>query len=160
MMPTPRRPEHGSDGHDPFGLHVFVPGVMGAGIMVSLVVIAADALRAHGLRRSARRPAQVVGTKLAADVLRIPPERLCKVRRRPLVYRIIGSGFCAVAGYTLVGSFWNFINPSPGLHFPPLQGARPPAEQPSCLAVGRILFRGPLRDNRRSGLGREMLSLP
>jgi hypothetical protein len=113
MVPR-RAPRHWWQDHDPFALHVFVPGIMGAGILVSLVLLVVDALRAVGLRGSARRPARVLGTKVGAEVLGAQPEGLRSLRRARSTYVAVGIMSCAVAVYTMIGSFWNFINPALG----------------------------------------------
>jgi hypothetical protein len=96
-------------------LNVFVPGVMGAGILVSLAVLAADVIRKLGPnqpggRRDRLAASAVASTTLAPTGATVPSSG----RRSRLTYLAVAAAFGGAGGYILVGSFWNYVNPSPG----------------------------------------------
>lgn len=114
MIPTARRDPFVDD--DPTeSLHVFVPGLMGAGVLLSVGIMITDAL--HRLRggRGARRQAELVAWFAASDVVRsvhreAQLDPAVGLRRR-VTYVVNAALFLGLGVYGLIGSFWNYMNP-------------------------------------------------
>lgn len=114
MIPTARRDPFVDD--DPTeSLHVFVPGLMGAGVLLSVGIMITDAL--HRLRggRGARRQAELVAWFVASDVVRsvhreAQLDPAVGLRRR-VTYVVNAALFLGLGVYGLIGSFWNYMNP-------------------------------------------------
>ncbi len=104
----------------PDALRVFVPSIMGAGILASLAVLAADAARAlNPTRKAARRRALVQRRALAlvlplAKAIGASPPALASPRRR-LRSRRFYAGLSIVAMalsvYVGIGSTANYLRP-------------------------------------------------
>lgn len=100
---------------------VFVPGMLGAGLLVSTGLLLSDAFAKLRGQDAASRAAHRRAALIARDVLRptaaatppAPPTAL----RRPGVYWVIGIAGIALGVYGLIGSFWNFWNASPDLQW-------------------------------------------
>jgi hypothetical protein len=95
--------------------HVFVPGIMGAGVLLSLGLIVVDTIGRLRGTGSQRREIQLSAAYLTEDVLRsvhrqdeIDPGAGLRPRR---TYVLAAVAFLGVAVYGLVGSFWNYVNP-------------------------------------------------
>lgn len=96
-------------------LNVFVPGVMGAGILVSLGALIFDAARKLGPTRPGGRQDQLAARAVATTtVAPAGTEVPSTAQRSRLTYLLVAIGFGGTGGYVLVGSFWNYVNPSPG----------------------------------------------
>jgi hypothetical protein len=114
MMPTPRHRTFADD-VDVDRLHVFVPGILGAGILISIGILLADLVgRLRGDRGTRRRQALVARTAAVA-VLRAggaPVEGPAVVGTRSRrAYLLAGASWLALGLYVTVGSFWNYWNP-------------------------------------------------
>lgn len=114
MIPTVRRDPFLDD--DPTqSLHVFVPGLMGAGVLLSVGIMITDVL--HRLRggRGARREAGLVAWFVASDVVRsVHREQRLDATvglRRRTTYVVNAALFLGLGVYGLIGSFWNYANP-------------------------------------------------
>ncbi len=94
--------------------HVFVPMVLGAGIVVSVVLLLSDAVAAlrgrnHG-RLRARRRSLLVARDLAEPIGGAKPPPATRLRMRG-TYSMIGVAVAAFAVYVLVGATWNYWDP-------------------------------------------------
>lgn len=114
MLPVPRHGAWGDD-LDPGGLHVFVPGLMGAGVLVSVGMLLTDAISRIRGNAGAQRVREVTASYITADVLRavhreqeVDVTGAVRSRRSYLVGAVL---FLALGMYGLVGSTWNYINP-------------------------------------------------
>ena len=114
MIPARRWRTWGDDvGIDRFG--VFVPTIMGAGVVMSVLLLLSDATtKLQGSRRRERRTAisaRNVALDTAGDV--VPEEAADGSVRRwsNRAYLAIGSALGGLAVYGLIGSFWNYWNP-------------------------------------------------
>lgn len=114
MIPLPRhRPFLGDVEVDQ--PHVFVPGLMGAGVLVSFALLVADLLQRVRGRRSARRERDLVAWQITRDVVRsvhredaLDPRVGLRSRR---TYWYAAAVFVGLGLYGLAGSSWNFVNP-------------------------------------------------
>lgn len=105
---------------DPVALRVFVPSIMGAGILVSLAVLVGDLVRTLSPRaRPARRRARQRRRALAlvvplAEALGLPPPSLPSPRRRLRTRRFYGALFVVsvtLSLYVAIGSTANYLRP-------------------------------------------------
>jgi membrane-associated phospholipid phosphatase len=92
-------------------LNVFVPAVMSAGLLFSLVTVARDAL--HRLRGNGGHRAALHARASAIHVLTGAPPRagLADGLRPRRFYLVVAATALALAGYVLVGSLGNYIRP-------------------------------------------------
>jgi hypothetical protein len=96
-------------------LNVFVPGVMGVGILFSLGVLVVDAIRMVGPNQPGGRRDRLAARAVAATTLAPTGTAVPSWGRRSrLTYLVVAIAFGGSGGYILVGSFWNYVNPSPG----------------------------------------------
>lgn len=114
MIPLPPHRDP-FDGYEPGSLHVFVPGLMGAGVLLSIGLMAADLV--HRLRgdRAARREIDLVAWFVARDVVRsvhrdAELDRTVGLRSRR-AYVLNAVVFLGLGIYGLIGSTWNYANP-------------------------------------------------
>jgi hypothetical protein len=109
----PRPGRHLPDA-DPFALRVFVPGIMGTGLLVSLVVLVHDAVRRVSRGQTHRRHAGVAANHVAAAAAAATgttePPRLDVGLHSRRTYGLLAAAFLSGGMYTLVGSFWNFVD--------------------------------------------------
>lgn len=114
MLPTPRVRTLADD-VDPDGLHVFVPGIMGAGVLMSLGILVGDLVRRLSGGAGRQREIELTAWYLTRDVARsVHRERRLdsSVGLRPRrTYAVLALLFLGVGVYGLVGSFWNYVNP-------------------------------------------------
>ncbi len=103
---------------DAGALPIFVPSIMGAGILASVAVLAADGLRAVSpRRRAARRQALIrrraVGLVLPlAEAIGVAPPSLAPPRRRlrnRRFYAALSIVFIALSAYVAIGSTANYL---------------------------------------------------
>lgn len=114
MFPPPRTRTIADD-VDPGGLHVFVPGIMGAGVLMSLGILVSDLLRRLHGSTGQRREVQLTAWYLTRDVARsVHREQRMDPRvglRSRRTYGLLAVVFLGLGAYGLVGSFWNYVNP-------------------------------------------------
>lgn len=105
---------------DPAGLRVFVPSIMGAGILASLAVLVADAVRALDPRtRAARRRTELQRRALTlvrpvAEAIGVPPPSLPPLRRRlrsRRFYADLSLFSVSFSVYVAIGSTANYLRP-------------------------------------------------
>lgn len=105
---------------DPVAMRVFVPSIMGAGILASLAVLAADAVRAlDPRRRGARRRAElqrraltlVVPLAEAIGVSAPAPLRLRRRLRSRRFYAVLFVLSVTLSLYVAIGSTANYLRP-------------------------------------------------
>jgi hypothetical protein len=103
---------------DPAVMRVFVPSIMGAGILASLAVLVADAVRAlDPRRRGGRRHADVQRRARAlilplAQAIGVPPPSLPRVRRQlrsRRLYAVLSVVSVTLALYVAIGSTANYL---------------------------------------------------
>ena len=103
---------------DPGALRVFVPSIMGAGILASVAVLVADAVRAlNPSRRAAHRRAVAQRRALSlvlplAEAIGVPPPSLAPRRRRlrsRRFYAALGIVSVALSTYVAIGSTANYL---------------------------------------------------
>lgn len=114
MMPS-RRPGGLLDGLDPGHTHVFVPGMMGAGVLLSLGLLLSDAVQRLRGDAGARREVQLGAWFITRDVVRsvhrdadLDPAVGLRSRR---TYAVLAVLVLALGVYGLIGSTWNYLNP-------------------------------------------------
>lgn len=112
-MIAPRRRRTWLDGFEPDSLNVFVPGVMGAGILVSIGILISDAVRRLGGGSGPQRQASIVAGSVVQEFAQSVHAQAVMVRglRSRLTYAISAVALIGIGVYGLVGSFWNFVNP-------------------------------------------------
>lgn len=96
----------------PSRLHVFVPGIMGVGLLVSLAVLLLDGIRRVTSGRTHERHARIVASQIVADVEAAagaaepasPPGQ-----RHRWVYGAVAAALLSLGLYSMVGSTSNFI---------------------------------------------------
>ena len=97
------------EGYDPFRLHVFVPAIMSAGLVFSLLTLVRDAFAGRN-RRSAHRRAAVAASAVVADVLRLEPTP-AEIGLRPRrFYLLVAIGAGAAAAYLAPGALLNYAH--------------------------------------------------
>jgi hypothetical protein len=104
---------------DPGALPIFVPSIMGAGILASVAVLVADAVRALNPRRRVARRRGVVRRRALglvlplAEAIGVPPPSLAPPRRRRLRSRRFYASLCivsvALSTYVAIGSTANYL---------------------------------------------------
>jgi len=103
---------------EPGSLQIFVPSIMGAGILASVAVLLADAVRSlNPKRRAIRRRAVVHRRALGlvlplADAIGVPPPSLAPPRRRlrsRRFYAAVGIVAIALSAYVAIGSTANYL---------------------------------------------------
>jgi len=114
MIPLPRHTTWIDDTEK--GTNVFVPSIMGVGVLLSLGILVADGVNKVRGDRGKVRERQLISGYIAGDVLSsVHDEDSSAVGARGLRSRstyVIGAlVFIVIAIYGLIGSFWNYINP-------------------------------------------------
>lgn len=114
MLP-PSRPPDLLDGLEPGHPHVFVPGLMGAGVLLSLGLLVSDAVQRVRGDAGARREVQLGAWFITRDVTRsvhrdadLDPALGLRSRRTYAVLAVLVLG---LGIYGLIGSTWNYLNP-------------------------------------------------
>ncbi len=121
MIGRVRRHRGVLDDFEPEGMHVFVPAILGGGILVSLGVLLADLGRKLGGGRGERRSVEVSAHYLAGDVLgrgdlAVTAEDRTGLRSRT-TYLVLGVALLTLGLYGLSGATFNFLGPSVELVF-------------------------------------------
>ena len=101
------------DDFDPGGLHVFIPGALASGFLVSIGLLVGDAMRKLRGDAGNDRKVQLTGAAVADEVrsgagASRTVEAGLRSRR---VYGIVGSLALALAVAVVPGAAWNFLNP-------------------------------------------------
>jgi membrane-associated phospholipid phosphatase len=96
-------------GYDPFALRVFVPAVMSAGLLFSLLTLVRDGL-AGRRHRGERRRVGVAAAAVAADVLREEPDPSLRGLRPRRFYLVVGLALAAAACYLVPGALLNYAH--------------------------------------------------
>ncbi|NIV49571.1 MAG: hypothetical protein GWN46_23620, partial [Gammaproteobacteria bacterium] len=102
------------DDYDEDRLHVFVPGAMGAGILLSIGILLSDAYRRVGGHRFAQRRTAATARAVAAEVVgghdatAVVPVGF----RHPRVFVMVVAGGVGLAALLLPGATWNYFNPN------------------------------------------------
>jgi len=112
MIPLPRHTTWIDDTEK--GTNVFVPGIMGAGVLLSLGILISDGIARVRGTKGQRRERDLIAGYIADDVLSsihlthtTDPARGLRKKR---TYLIAGVFFAVIGIYGLAGSFWNYIN--------------------------------------------------
>lgn len=110
-----RVPRHRSaaDDADPGAAHVFIPGALATGFLVSLALLVGDAVRRVRGDRATSRRAEVTASALLAHV-RGGPQAVRHVgggSRTTALYGVLGSASVGLAMAVGVGATWNYLNP-------------------------------------------------
>ncbi len=113
MIGLTRRTRTTFDDVDPDRLHVFVPGILGAGILVSIGLLFADAARKIGGGRGQRRQVQIAAHHLAHDVIGRGDLESARrdhtgMRKRG-TYLVSAALFIGLGIYGVLGSTFNFL---------------------------------------------------
>lgn len=97
---------------EPDHLNVFVPGVMGAGVLVSIGILISDAVRRLGGGRGPERQARIVADSVVKEFAQSVHgrERIAWGLRSRMTYGISAVALIGIGLYGLIGSFWNFVN--------------------------------------------------
>lgn len=111
---TATRPAHDPfEGYDPFRLHVFVPAIMSAGLLFSLVTLLRDALARRGHRRVEQR-VQLAAMGTAGIVLGplAPAAPLRRSVLRPRAFYVVVAVLAVLGGsYLVPGAVLNYLRP-------------------------------------------------
>lgn len=110
-----RIPRHRSlaDDVDPLGLHVFIPGALAGGVLVSVGLLLGDAVRSLRGQPTGRRRVTVTAAALAEEVRLgsgAATSSAAGLRSRG-TYAIVGSIALAIVVSVVPGSAWNFLAP-------------------------------------------------
>lgn len=95
-------------------LHVFVPGAMGAGILLSIGILLSDACRRLGGQQLVERRIAATAGAVASSVVGgrdatpAPPAGF----RHPRVFVMVVAGAAGLAALLLPGATWNYFNPN------------------------------------------------
>jgi hypothetical protein len=108
-----RRHRSRADEVDPFALHVFIPGALASGFLVSIGLLVGDAMRRVRGDGATRRRVTVTGAALADEVRRgSGAAQATAVGLRPRrVYGIVGALALALVVGVVPGASWNFLAP-------------------------------------------------
>jgi len=114
MIPLPRHTTWIDDTEK--GTNVFVPSIMGVGVLLSVGVLIADGINKVRGDRGKQRERELISGYLAGDVLSsVHDDELDELGgrglRRRSTYVLNALLFGGIAIYGLIGSFWNYINP-------------------------------------------------
>ena len=113
MIPLPRHTTWIDDTEK--GTNVFVPGIMGAGVLLSMGILISDGINRIRGDNGKRRERGLIAGYIADDVLssihRTDTTDPARGLRRRRTYLIASVAFITLAIYGLIGSFWNYINP-------------------------------------------------
>jgi phosphodiesterase/alkaline phosphatase D-like protein/membrane-associated phospholipid phosphatase len=96
------------EGYEPFGLRVFVPAIMSAGLLFSLATLVRDALAGRD-RHGAENRAATAAAAVVADVLRVDPGP-GELGLRPRRFYLIAAVVAATAtAYVVPGAVLNYV---------------------------------------------------
>ena len=114
MIPIPRHTRWIDDTEK--GTNVFVPSIMGVGVLLSLGILVADGINKVRGDRGKRRERELIAGYLAGDVLSSVHDdessgHGTRGLRRRWTYVLNSLVFVGIAIYGLIGSIWNYINP-------------------------------------------------
>jgi hypothetical protein len=114
MIPLPRHTTWIDDTEK--GTSVFVPSIMGVGVLLSLGILVADGVNKVRGDRGKVRERQLISGYIAGDVLSSvhdedSSERGARGLRSRSTYVFAALVFIVIGVYGLFGSFWNYINP-------------------------------------------------
>lgn len=111
---TASRPAHDPfEGYDPFRLHVFVPAIMSAGLLFSLVTLLRDALARRGHRRAEQRvqlAAQATAGMVLGPLVPVPAWRRTTLRPRAF-YAVVATAAVLGGSYLVPGAVLNYLRP-------------------------------------------------
>ena len=98
------------------GTNVFVPSIMGVGVLLSLGILVADGINKVRGDRGKQRERDLIAGYLAGDVFSSVHDDASSGHgtrglRRRWTYVLNSLVFIGIAIYGLIGSFWNYINP-------------------------------------------------
>lgn len=113
MIGRPRRHRSFSDDVDPGGLHVFIPGALASGFLVSIGLLVSDAIRRVRGDSGATRAVSLTSAVLAEEV-RGGTQAARGVTfglRSRRTYAIVGAIALGIAVAAIPGATWNFFNP-------------------------------------------------
>ena len=94
-------------------LNVFVPGAMGAGLLVSIGLLVSDLYRKAGGENNARRR-RTLSAQATADAVTHGLEAGESNRagfREPWVYGVVAAASLGLAAFLIPGTVWNYFNP-------------------------------------------------
>lgn len=110
-----RVPRHRSvaDDVDPWQLHVFIPGALASGLLVSVGLMVGDLIRRlrgdHGIRRMVEMTAAAAAAEIRDGL--DAPRHVRSGLRAPAVYGVAASASLGIAIAVVPGATWNFFNP-------------------------------------------------
>lgn len=102
---------HFSDDVEPFAFHVFIPGALASGFVVSVAVVLGDVVRRIRGQRGARRRITITSVGMTAEVRHgsgAARRSLCGLRHRNF-YVLVGALALALAVAAAPGATWNFL---------------------------------------------------
>ncbi len=102
-----------TDDFDADQLNVFVPGAMGAGLLVSIGLLVSDLYRKAGGASNARRRQELTARATAdATTHGLEAGEANRVGfRDPWVYGVVTAASLGLAAYLIPGTIWNYFNP-------------------------------------------------
>lgn len=113
MIGRARRHRTAADEVDPNALHVFIPGALASGFLVSIGLLVGDAVRRIRGSHATRRRVTVTGAAIAAEIrngsggAEATPIGL----RQRRIYGFVGSVALAIVVAVVPGATWNFLDP-------------------------------------------------
>ncbi len=113
MIGRPRRHRSFSDDIEPGGLHVFIPGALASGFLVSIGLLISDAVRRVRGDSAATRGVSLTSAVLAEEV-RAGTQAARGVTfgmRSRRTYAIVAAIALGIAVAAIPGATWNFFNP-------------------------------------------------
>jgi len=113
VIGRPRRHRSFSDDVDPGGLHVFIPGALASGFLVSIGLLVSDAVRRVRGDSGATRAVTLTSAVLAEEVragTRAARGVTFGMRSRR-TYAVVGAIALGISVATIPGATWNFFNP-------------------------------------------------
>lgn len=104
---------HSSDEVEPFAFHVFIPGALASGFLVSVGLLVSDALRRVRGDRGVLRRTSVTGAAVAAEVRDGfgAARQVSFGLRRRITYGLIGVLAAGLVVAAVPGATWNFFHP-------------------------------------------------
>ncbi|MFQ5966361.1 MAG: hypothetical protein ACE5MI_01980 [Acidimicrobiia bacterium] len=94
-------------------LHVFVPGAMGTGLLLSLGLLLSDVYRRAGGQQLAERRVELTARAAGTDVVGGPGTSLAEPggMRRSWIYVVVTFAALGLVAWLIPGATWNYFNP-------------------------------------------------
>jgi len=113
MIGRPRNYRSFVDDVDPGALHVFIPGALASGFLISVAMLIGDALRRIRGDAVSERRITITSAALAEEIRSGPggARSVATGLRARWVYGVVGGSSLGLALAVIPGATWNFLNP-------------------------------------------------